>query len=268
MNLFTFIRVLPARWRLIWPLTKNDFQSRYASSQLGIFWAFFRPVLMAAVYIFVFTVIARPGPVGDQYPYALWMLPGLLVWFVFSDSLSAGTNTLTEYSYLVKNIRFSISILPDVKVAANFIAHTIFVTMIMLLYLIWGLPIKIFMLQLPYYYFATFCFTLALTRIISAIQPFFKDLSIAMELILMVGIWLCPIMWDIGLLSDNPALMTIVKANPMYYLVSGYRESFMGELWVWNHPVQTVGFWILTLVLDLGGRKLFRRLSPHFADVM
>ena len=88
--------------------------------------------------------------------------------------LSAGTNTLTEYSYLVKNIRFSISILPDVKVAANFIAHTIFVTMIMLLYLIWGLPIKIFMLQLPYYYFATFCFTLALTRIISAIQPFFK----------------------------------------------------------------------------------------------
>ena len=75
-------------------------------------------------------------------------------------------------------------------------------------------------------------------------------------------------MWDIGILSSNPTLMTIVKANPLYYLVNGYRESFMGELWVWNHPVQTVGFWILTLVLDLGGRKLFRRLSPHFADVM
>ena len=266
MNPITFIRVLPARWRLIWPLAKNDFKSRYASSQLGIFWAFFRPVLMAAVYIFVFSVIARATPVGNTYPYALWMLPGLLVWFVFADSMSAGTNTLSEYSYLVKNIKFSISILPDVKVAANFIAHTIFTAFIILLYLIWGLPIKIHMLQLPYYYFAAFCFTLALARIISSIQPFFKDLSIAMELILMVGVWACPIMWDIGILPEKYHL--IFKANPLYYLVAGYRECFMGELWIWDHPIQTAGFWILTLALDLGGRKLFRRLSPHFADVM
>lgn len=266
MNLFTFIRVLPARWRLIWPLAKNDFQSRYASSQLGIFWAFFRPVLMAAVYIFVFSVIGRATPVGDMYPYALWMLPGLLVWFVFSDSLSSGTNTLSEYSYLVKNIRFSISILPDVKVASNFIAHTIFVVFMILLYLLWGLPVKPYLAQLPYYYLATFCFTLALTRVIAAIQPFFKDLSVAMELILMVGVWACPIMWDIGIL---PAQYHIVfKANPLYYLVAGYRECFMGDLWIWNHPVQAAGFWIVTLALDLGGRKLFRRLSPHFADVM
>ena len=266
MNLLTFLRVLPARWRLIWPLAKNDFQSRYASSQLGIFWAFFRPILMSAVYIFVFSVIGRAGPVGGMYPYALWMLPGLLVWFVFSDSLSAGTNTLTEYSYLVKNIKFSISILPDVKVAANFISHTIFIFLMMVLYVIWGLPIKIFMIQLPYYYFAAFCFILAVTRIISAIQPFFKDLSVAMELILMVGIWTCPIRWDIGILG--PEYWIFFKANPLYYLVAGYRECFMGDLWFWNHPVQMAGFWILTLALDLGGRKLFRRLSFHFADVM
>ena len=170
---------LLARWKQIWPLALNDFKSKYASSQLGLFWAFFKPVVMAGVYMFVFSVIGRAAPVGDIYPYALWMLPGLIVWFVFSDSVSSGVNTLTEYSFLVKNIRFTISILPSVKVVSAFIIHTFFVGVVFVLYLVFGLPVKIYLLQLPYYYFATFMFTLSLTRIVATLQPFFKDLTVA-----------------------------------------------------------------------------------------
>ena len=79
------------KWRKIWTLARNDFKSKYAVSQLGIFWAFFRPVMMACVYILVFSVIARSAPVGEGGPYSLWMLPGLIVWFAFSDSVSSGT---------------------------------------------------------------------------------------------------------------------------------------------------------------------------------
>ena len=91
-----YIRSIPVRWKQIWPLAKNDFRSRYATSQLGLFWAFFRPIVMACVYIFVFSIIARAAPVGGVYPYSLWMLPGLIVWFVFSDSISSGVTTLTD----------------------------------------------------------------------------------------------------------------------------------------------------------------------------
>lgn len=101
-KILAFFRSLPARWKLIWPLAKNDFRSKYANSQLGMFWAFFRPIVMASVYIFVFSVIGRAAPVGGIYPYSLWMLPGVIVWFVFSDSVASGVSTLTEYSYLVK----------------------------------------------------------------------------------------------------------------------------------------------------------------------
>jgi len=253
-----------ARWRMIWMLAKNDFKSRYAISQLGMFWAFFRPLVMAALYITVFSVIVRAAPVGSRVPYALWMMPGLIVWFAFSDSLSSGVNTLTEYSYLVKNFRFNVSILPCVKVVAAFIIHTFFIALILLIYLLWGLPIPLNMLQLPYYYLATFCFSLVCTRIVATVQPFFKDLSVAMEIILMVGIWSCPIMWDLSLI---PAKFAIVfKLNPLYHLVSGYRECFMGGGWFWNHPIQFAGFWAVTLLLDEGGRRLFHRLSDRFAD--
>ena len=57
--------------RLIWALAKNDFRSKYATSQLGIFWAFFRPVVMACVYIVVFSLLTRSTPVGEGVPYAL-----------------------------------------------------------------------------------------------------------------------------------------------------------------------------------------------------
>lgn len=265
-RILSYIRSLPERWKLIKPLAFNDFRSRYASSQLGVFWAFFRPVVMACVYIFVFSVIARATPVGGIYPYSLWMLPGLIVWFAFSDSVASGVNTLSEYSYLVKNIKFRISILPGIKVVSAFIIHTFFVGLIFLIYLIYGLPIKIFLLQLPYYYFATFCFTLALTRIVATLQPFFKDLSVAIEIILMVGVWACPIMWDLGVLPAN--IHFLFKINPLYHLVTGYRESFMGDAWFWNHPIQMAGFWIVTVLLDWWGRRLFGKYGEHFADVL
>ena len=265
-RILAYFRSLPARWKLIWPLAKNDFKSRYATSQLGMFWAFFRPVVMACVYIFVFSLLARSTPVGGVYPYSLWMLPGLIVWFVFSDSVSSGVNTLTEYSWLVKNIKFNISILPDVKVAAAFIIHCFFALLIFLIYLVSGLPIKLNILQIPYYMFATFCFTLAITRIVCTVQPFFKDLSSAIEIILMVGIWACPIMWHLGMVPEQYHIF--FKANPLYHLVNGYRECYMGDAWIWNHPASFAEFWAVTLLLDLWGRRLFRKLSTQFADVI
>ena len=254
------------RLRLIGSLAKNDFKSKYANSQLGVFWAFFKPVVMACVYIFVFSFIARATPVGDRYPYALWLLPGLIVWFVFSDSVSSGVGTLTEYSYLVKNIRFDIDILPIVKVVSSFVVHTFFICVVIILYLLWGLPFDLHLLQLPYYYAATFLFTLTMTRIVCAIHPFFKDLSVAIEIILIVGVWLCPIMWNLEMIPES--YWPYFTHNPLYHLVQGYRNCFMGGGWIWDNPTLLAEFWLVTLVLELFGRRLFRRLSAHFADVI
>lgn len=254
------------KWRLIVSLAKDDFKSKYASAQFGMFWAFFRPVVMSAVYILVFSFIARATPVGGIYPYSMWLLPGLIVWFVFSDSLMSGVSTLSQYSFLVKNVRFDISVLPAVKVVSGFIIHTFFIAVIFILYLVLGLPIKLQILQLPYYYIATFIFTLALTRIFCTIQPFFKDMVIAIEILLLVGVWACPILWDLQMIPET--YWWIFRINPLYHLVMGYRNSFMGGFWLWEHPTQTIGFWVITLLLEVIGKKFFRRMSYHFADVI
>lgn len=252
--------------KLIWSLAKNDFKSKYAGSQLGVFWAFFRPLVMAGVYIFVFSVIARATPVDETYPYALWLLPGLIVWFVFSESTTTGTTALTEYSYLVKKVRFDIKILPVVKVASAFIVHTIFVILVFLIYMIWGMPLRIQMIQLLYYYGATFCISLAVARITCSLHPFFKDMAAVIEILLMVFMWATPVMWDLSMLPiENPV---VFKINPLYHVVQGYRESFMGGKWFWEEPLPLISFWVFTILLHALGKFLFRKFSPHFADML
>jgi len=251
---------------LTFSLAKNDFKSKYASSQLGILWAFVKPVVQACVYIFVFSVIARATPVGKNYPYAFWLLPGIIAWFFFSDGVLAGANALLEYSYLVKKVRFNIDILPFVKVISSSIVHCFFVLLVLFLYIITGLPLSWTMLQIPYYMVCVFCITMALARINCALTPFFRDYTQLLEISLMVLMWACPVMWDISMLPNK--LIPIFKLNPLYYIIDGYRQSFMNGRWFYQDPWLTLYFWGVVLFLLYIGRRYFNKLRTHFADII
>lgn len=246
-------------------LAQNDFKSKYAGSQLGILWAFVKPVVQACVYIFVFSIVARSTPAGS-YPYAFWFLPGIIVWFFFADGVLAGARALLDYSYLVKKVRFDISILPYVKVVSSIIVHIFFVLLVLVLYLIAGLPMCWTMVQIPYYMLCTLCITLALSRINCALTPFFRDYLQLLDIALMVLMWACPVMWDISMLP--PRLAFIFKLNPLYYVISGYRMAYMDGGWFFQHPGLTLYFWVVVLLLTLLGRKLFNSLRVHFADIL
>ena len=112
MNIFG---ILKNNRKLIFSLAKNDFKTRFAGSYLGIFWAFVQPVVTILVYWFVFQVGFRNGTV-DEFPFVLWLTAGLVPWFYFSEALMGATNSLLEYSYLVKKVVFNIDILPVIKV--------------------------------------------------------------------------------------------------------------------------------------------------------
>ena len=102
----------------------------------------------------------------------------------------------------------------------------------------------------------------------SAIVIFFRDLSQIIGIFLQVGVWLTPIMWDLSILSDHPLLMKLFKLNPMYYIVSGYRDSLLGHVWFTQHWGWTLYFWVITIVLFGIGTVIFKRLKVHFADVL
>ncbi|WP_252242318.1 ABC transporter permease [Clostridium sp. ZBS18] len=251
---------------LIWNLSKNDFKTKYAGSYLGITWAFVQPIVTILVYWFVFEFGLRAGSPIKGVPYILWFMAGLVPWFFFQESLLNATNCMIEYSYLVKKVVFKISILPIVKIISALFVHLVFIGFLFVVAGIYGFYPSMYTIQLIYYSFCAFFMVLALSYATSAIIIFFKDLGQIINIFLQIGMWMTPIMWSYTIVPER--LQWIVKLNPMYYIIEGYRDTFINHVWFYERYFQTAYFWIISLGLLAIGAVIFKKLKPHFADVL
>ncbi len=250
---------------LIFNLAKNDFKSKYVGSFLGIMWAFIRPIITVLVYWFVFQVGLGSNDVNGC-PFVLWLLTGLVPWFMFSDVLGSGTSSLIEYQYLVKKIVFKISTIPIVKVLSALFVHLFFIMLPITVYCCYGNAPHIYMLQILYYMVCMVVFLLAVVYFTSSVALFFKDTMQIIGVILEVGIWITPIMWQLTMIPEP--FRWIFKLNPMYYIVYGYRDSIISKVWFWDKLYLTGYFWGVTILLFIFGIRTFNRLKAHFADVL
>lgn len=258
--------------KLITRLSVNDFKTKFAGSYLGIIWAFVQPVITILVYWFVFEKGMGARAVNDvsgiQVPYVLWLIAGMLPWFFFSDALSGGTRALLDYSYLVKKVVFQIDILPFVKVISAVFVHLFFLAFAVLLYTAYGYYPDFYTLQVLYYSFCMLVLVLGLTYFTCAVVVFFRDLNQVINIVLQVGVWVTPIMWNMDTMDISPVLKEIIKLNPLYYIVQGYRDAFIGKVTFWENPGLTMYFWVFTILVWLFGTYVFKKLRMHFADIL
>ena len=273
-KLYDKMTQLPAElWqnrRLIWKLAKNDFKKRYAGSYMGAVWALVQPVITVVMYYIVFDKIMGTGGGGlrdsGEVPYVLFLTAGLVPWFYFNEAWTNATNALREYDYLVKKVVFKISILPIIKTIAATFIHVFFVLILLIVAAVYGYYPTVYTLQLVYYSACLFLFVLALSYTTCSVVVLFKDLTQIINIILQVGIWASPIMWNIEGLSDG--WRKVIQLNPLVYIVNGYRDAIYGEKWFFEDMISTVYFYVVTAVLFGIGAVIFKRLKVHFADVL
>jgi len=250
---------------LLLALAKKDFKSQFAGSYFGIVWAFIQPLTSIITYWVVFQFGLRAGDVGD-IPFVLWLICGIVPWLYFSSAISSASNALLEYGYLVKKVVFNIDILPLVKILSAAFIHFCFVMLAVIVGIFFGFWPSIFILQIPYYLLCMWLLVLGLTLFTSSIMIFFRDLGQIIGIVLFAGMWATPIVWSIDIIPAQ--YQFIAKLNPLYYIIQGYRNSILGEIWFWQKYNQTMYFWVATLSLIVVGSFVFNRLKPHFADVL
>lgn len=268
------IKDIIANKKLITKLAKNDFKQKFAGSTLGVIWAFVQPVVTVLVYWIVFDMALNQGTqktrAGIDAPFVLWLSAGIVPWFYFSEVLSAGTVVLHEYNYLVKKVVFPINVLPVVKAVSSLFVHGFFVLFTLVVYLLYGFSVSPYILQVLYYSLAMMALVIGMIYLTSALCVFFKDMAQLINIFLQVGIWATPIMWNFDtMVSKIPYwLQILLKLNPMFYITSGYRDSFISQTGFWEKPVLTIYFWCFTVVVYLLGAHVFRKLQPQFADAL
>ncbi|MFB5266679.1 ABC transporter permease [Paenibacillus enshidis] len=251
--------------KLLWKMVQNDFKTRYLGSYLGVFWALINPIITIVTFWFVFEVGFRSAPVND-ISFVLWLVPGIIPWFYFSDSIGAATTSVIDNAYLVKKVRFRVGYLPLIKILASLLIHLFFIVLAICLFLAHGYSPTVYYFDIIYYLFTSTLLIIGIAYITSSLSVFFKDVGQIVGIIIQFGFWLTPIFWNPVIISDKYSF--IFELNPMYYVTSGYRDSFIYGRHFWENGTSSILYIIQVLVVLVIGILLFKRSKSAFSDVL
>ena len=222
-SLLDLLRELRELWHyrdLFYTLTVHRIKVRYKQSVLGLAWAILQPLSLMLIYTVIFSVIAKVPSEGA--PYAIFAYAALLPWTFFSSSLTNATQSLVSHSQLVTKVYFAREILPltyvsaalfDFAVASTFlIGLFIYYEVGITVYALWAIPIILLIATL-----AT-----AFSLFFSALQVWFRDVGVAMPLLLQIWMFATPVVYP---LSAVPLwLRGFYALNPTVGVIENFRR--------------------------------------------
>lgn len=245
-------------------LALSDLYYRFISSYLGLLWVFFQPVITLVILWFVFSLGFKVVPVSGV-EFMVWLVPGYLSWQYIGEVLSSGTSSIIEKSYLVKKMVFRVEILPAVKLMSGIMMHMVFIMIMLMIYVVKGYGLRMENVQIIYYVVSSSALMYGIIMVTSSVGVFVRDMQPVMNMVIQLGFWGTPIFWDIKMLPEQ--YRWIIELNPFAYVVEGYRQSMLGGVWFWERS-ETLYYWAVTVTVIWIGRMVFRRLRPHFADML
>ncbi|MDO4555998.1 MAG: ABC transporter permease [Lachnospiraceae bacterium] len=244
----------------------DDFKTKYAGSLLGFVWAFIQPIITVVIYWFIFQIGFKNEPIGGV-PFIVWLVSGIVPWFFISDAIVNATSSLVEYSYLVKKVVFNIDILPLAKIVSVLFIQIILLVFASVLFIAYGVDISVYWLQIPYYIIYMMILCTGITYLTASLYVFFKDITQIVSIIIQVVFWLTPIVWQMKIMPEN--IQVLLRFNPVFYAVNGYRDALIHKKWFFEYSIgDNIYYWVIALILLLIGTYVFRKLKPHFADVL
>ena len=260
-----FFAPIARAWPLLWILARREIRQQYVGSTLGFLWQLITPLVLITVFWVVFSVGFRVQP-SNGVPFAVWLTAGMAAWFAFAEIVSGSTSCITGNTHLVKKVVFPVQGLPLVKVVTATSNHCMFLFILLVLILLNGLPVNAYYFQGLYYFGCLLALALGVGWTVAAFNVFTRDTARLVGVLLQVGMWATPILWDIDILPEP--YRSIFAANPVHYIVQGYRDSFLFQVPVTDRLAETLVFWAVTGFLMLVGVLVFRRLQPQFADLV
>ena len=265
-----FVRILLRNRSLIYQLVRRDFQMRYVGSLAGWLWGLIHPLVLLAVYTFVFVYAfgmrLPAGEVTESYP--LFLFAGMLPWMLFSESLQRSASALPEYSNLIKKSVFPAEVVPLTIFLSNLISHFLAVALMLVAAAIWLEQVSWTVIVLPFYLLILGLLTVGLSWIAAGLHVYLRDTAQILSVVLTAWFWLTPIFLYEEILRDkfDGRLAFLLVVNPMAYMVRFYRSTLLGnEISPWPDLLLMGLVGALTFV---AGGLFFRRMKRGFADVL
>lgn len=237
---------------------KKEIRGKYKGSWLGVLWTFLNPLLMLAVYAFVFPYILRVNV--DNY--TIFMIVALIPWNFFTTAIQSGTGSVVANGNILKKVYFPREIIP-ISITTSQLVNFLITCIIMAVFIIFsGVGFSVHALLFPLLVLIQYILILGLTFILSALTVFVRDIDHFVSVILMLGFYATPIVYQGEMLPKK--FQIFLKLNPMAQLVEAYRSI----LYYHRMPDMTMLIiWGLgSVALLVIGYLIFKKLEKSFVE--
>lgn len=211
----------------LWLLSARDLKVRYATSSLGYVWSVLDPLVMSAIYWFVFTQIFQRS-VGED-PYIVFLIVALLPWVWFNVSVSDFTRAFSKDARLVRSTAIPRSIWVNRIVLSKGIEFLFSIPVLVLFAVFSGATVSWSLLWFPVAMLMQVVLLVGLGLLVAPLCVLFSDLERTTALILRVLFYASPVIYSF---KDLPAPFdTIAAFNPLAGIFTLYRVGFFPDLW-------------------------------------
>lgn len=227
-------KFLPENNRLerIWKIAQVDFRSRYYNDRLGLLWALIKPIFEATLYFVAFKYLLGI----EREDFGLFLFCGIITWLAFSEGSSRSIGLLKTKSYLIENVQFDHVDLYFSHVASVFFGFAFNFSALILIAVLMGQSLSISLLiHLPIVLVTIFLITMAISMILSTLQPFLKDITHLWDMTLLAGLWVSGVFFESSVIIDKAPSFAFV--NPFVGIIMNIRGVVMD-----NYDVST--FWL------------------------
>ena len=269
MKQLRFVKMIAANLELFALLTQREIVGPYKGAALGLWWSVLLPLLMLAIYTFIFSNVFQARWGGDftgsgRMNFAANLFAGLIVFNFFSECLRKAPRLITANPNFIKKIIFPVEILGAVTVGAACFNASISVLILIGFQLITHHALPLTIAWLPVIWLPLLLITMALTWAISAIGVFLRDIDQAIGVGLNVLMFLSPIFYPATALPRS--LQKVLLLNPIASVIEQTRRCSIQGL----HPNASyllIALPLAIVICELSYR-IFYRTRKAFADAL
>lgn len=266
----TLITILKDNWewrKQIRRLAVFELIKQSRGAVLDWAWLFIKPAVYVFVFWFALDLGLRAGGTNPYPPYFLWLIAGIIPWFYMSDMLGTGSNVLNRFPYLVNKIKFPLSGISTIFSLSTLVVHLGLMVIVFAVYFAFGMPLDVYLLQVPVIILIMFVFFNMFSILTSQISAISRDFSNMLKAIITPLFWLSGIIFDIERVNID-WIRGILLFNPITFFARSFRDAFYTKTWIWERPATLSVFALVFVVTLISMLLVYRRLHKEVPDAL
>jgi lipopolysaccharide transport system permease protein len=253
---------------LIFELTKRDVLGRYRGSLLGLAWSFFNPLIMLAVYTFVFSIVFQAkwqiDATDNQVNFAVIIFAGMMVHGLFAECINKSPSLIVNNANFVKKVIFPIDILVWVSMGSALFHFSISLIILLIVQLLFNNEFSSFVILLPVVILPLIFISIGISWVLSSLGVYLRDINQITAVVTMILMFVSPIFFPASAIPEK--YQYILTINPLTIFIESTRDVLLFDRMPnWGSIFEA---YLISIIVMSAGYWWFQKTRRGFADVL